>query len=85
VINEDAYYTAQEAAAVLKCNERTVRRRIGDGTLEAVTAAGKYLIPGRTLLAYLTPAQPRQRRHHRDDDFSVVERELLADRSEASR
>ena len=79
MINPDAHYTAREAAEILRCHERTVRRRIGDGTIKATVVASKYLILGREIDAALNPPAPK-RTIQGEDDFSAVARELLESR-----
>jgi excisionase family DNA binding protein len=66
--------TAREAAAELRCHERTVRRMIGRGELPACLVAGRYLIARGDLPRAMTvfpdqgtpyprprPAKPRGR------------------------
>ena len=60
--------TAQEAARVLRCHEKTVRRMLNDGRLKGVEVAGRWLIdpadlpaPGTPLRA---PMQSRRRPGH---------------------
>lgn len=77
MINPDAHYTAREAAELLRCHERTIRRRIGDGTIKAIVVTNKYLIPGREIDAQLNPPPAPRRRGRHDDDFAAVEAELL--------
>lgn len=47
--------TAQEAAAHLRCHEKTVRRMILAGKLRATRVAGRYLIDPADLPTTLTP------------------------------
>lgn len=80
------YLTAQEAAAQLRCHERTIRRMIGDGRLPAMLIGGRYLIdpddlptPAPLLVDEFAPV-PRRRRPEPAGRFRQ-----LAARIEASR
>jgi excisionase family DNA binding protein len=57
--------TVAHAAEVLDCSTRTVRRRIADGALPAVIEAGRLMVRGDELLAYIEalerPRAPRRR------------------------
>lgn len=53
----DELLTTHEAAAVMRCHEKTVRRLIGRGVIPAVRPAGKYLIHRRDLPLDI-PARP---------------------------
>lgn len=69
--------TAREAAQMLRCNERTIRRKIGDGQLAGVMAAGRWLVPREAIDTYLAPPP---RRPQPTDDFSALAAELLESR-----
>lgn len=74
--------TAREAAEILRCHEKTIRRMIRRGQLPATMAAGRWLIPEDqlpTTARRLPPPPPRAAEP--DDEFTAVGRSLL----EASR
>jgi excisionase family DNA binding protein len=56
--------TAAEAAEVMRCHEKTVRRMINRGELPAVLVASRYLIAVEDLptVPRLRPAPPLRRR-----------------------
>ena len=56
------YLTAREAAAILRCNERTVRRMVQRGDLPGRVVAGKVLVPEADLPDMLPtrPAPPKR-------------------------
>jgi excisionase family DNA binding protein len=47
-------YTVAEVADVIGCSSETVRRRIRDGQLDAVTSGARWLISARALDRYLS-------------------------------
>ncbi len=56
-------YTIAETAAAFGISQRTVERRIADGTLPATRKLGVVLIPARALDALLAEAgEPKRRR-----------------------
>lgn len=57
-----AFLTTHEAAAELRCHEKTIRRMIGRGDLRAQMVAGKYLIDPKDLPLELPP-RPAPPRH----------------------
>lgn len=50
--------TLPEAAAALRCSERTVRRAIKRGEIRATLFGGRYLIAPENLPTALTPPPP---------------------------
>jgi excisionase family DNA binding protein len=72
--------TAAEAAAELRCHEKTVRRMIGRGEIEARLVAGRWLIARDALPtelpAHTLPARPRPRRPA--GHFAEIAREMDA-------
>ncbi len=48
-------YTVTEAARVLRCSEKTIRRRVEAGTLAAVPCAGRVLIPATVIEKLINP------------------------------
>lgn len=57
------FLTTSEAADVLRCHEKTVRRHILRGDLPATFVAGRYLIDPKDLPTTLPePRAPRPRR-----------------------
>lgn len=52
------YLTTSEAAERLRCHEKTVRRMIGRGEIDAVLVAGRYLIDADALPLSLPPRPP---------------------------
>jgi excisionase family DNA binding protein len=61
--------TAAEAAAELRCHEKTVRRMIGRGEIEAHLVAGRWLIP---------PPPLRHRPRKPGGHFAEIAREMDA-------
>jgi excisionase family DNA binding protein len=47
-------YTVAEVADVIGCSSETVRRRIRDGQLDAVTSGARWLVSARALDRYLS-------------------------------
>ena len=72
--------TAAEAAAELRCHEKTVRRMIGRGEIEAHFVAGRWLIARRALPTELprrpSPRRPRPRTP--GGHFAEIAREMDA-------
>lgn len=52
-----AYVTAAEAGVILRCHERTIRRMIARGEIQAVFIAGRWLIAPEDLPGAL-PRRP---------------------------
>lgn len=50
--------TAREAADILRCNERTVRRMVQRGDIPGIVVAGKVLVPRAELPDVLPPSRP---------------------------
>jgi excisionase family DNA binding protein len=47
-------YTVADVAEIVGCSEETVRRRIRDGQLDAVTSGARWLISAAALDRYLS-------------------------------
>jgi len=72
--------TTAEAAAALRCHEKTVRRMIGRGEIDARFVAGRWLIARGALPTELPMRPPRPRRHPRTrgGQFAEIAREMDA-------
>ena len=72
--------TAAEAAAELRCHEKTVRRMIGRGEIEARLVAGRWLIARAALPTErpLPSAPPRHRPRRPGGHFAEIAREMDA-------
>ena len=72
--------TAAEAAAELRCHEKTVRRMIGRGEIDAHYVAGRWLIAREALPTELPlpPAPPRPRPRAPGGHFAEIAREMDA-------
>lgn len=57
-MSESPYLTAREAAAVLRCNERTIRRMVQRGDITGSMVAGKVLVLRASLPDVLPAARP---------------------------
>ena len=72
--------TAAEVAATLRCHEKTVRRMIGRGEIDAYFVAGRWLIARGALPTELPrrppPHRPRPRRP--GGHFAEIAREMDA-------
>lgn len=71
--------TALEAAAEMRCNEKTVRRMIGRGEVRARLVAGRWLIRPEDLPTRLPPRKPpppRPRKVHGEGVAAQAVREL---------
>lgn len=58
MVTGSPYITAREAAAVLRCNERTVRRMVQRGDIPGAVVAGKVLVLRTDLPDVLPTARP---------------------------
>ena len=74
------HLTAAEAAAELRCHEKTVRRMIGRGEIDAHFVAGRWLIAREALPTELPlpPAPPRPRPRAPGGHFAEIAREMDA-------
>lgn len=72
--------TAAEAAAELRCHEKTVRRMIGQGEIDAHFVAGRWLIAREALPTQRPrrPSLPRQRPRRPGGHFAEIAREMDA-------
>jgi excisionase family DNA binding protein len=72
--------TAAEAAAELRCHEKTVRRMIGRGEIEARLVAGRWLIARAALPTErpLPAAPPRHPPRRPGGHFAEIAREMDA-------
>jgi excisionase family DNA binding protein len=78
-------FTAAEAAAELRCHEKTVRRMIGRGEIPARMVAGKWLIdpmdlPTRQDINYRPQSRPARVRVMGDGPCVQAARRVLAAR-----
>jgi excisionase family DNA binding protein len=76
------YLTIEEAANTLRVSERTVRRWIARGALEARRVAGTVRVPRETLkpsrLATVRPRRGRPRKVARVTAFTTLAEEVFA-------
>lgn len=72
--------TAAEAAAELRCHEKTIRRMIGRGEIDAYLVAGRWLIAREALPTERPrPASlPRPRPRRPGGHFAAIAREMDA-------
>ena len=72
--------TTAEAAAALRCHEKTVRRMIGRGEIDAHFVAGRWLIARGALPTELPirPPPPRRRPRGGGGHFAEIAREMDA-------
>jgi len=74
------FLTTAEAAAELRCHEKTVRRMIGRGEIEARLVAGRWLISREALPTGRPPRPPPRRPRSRrpGGHFAEIAREMDA-------
>lgn len=72
--------TTAEAAAMLRCHEKTVRRMIGRGEIDAHFVASRWLIAPEALPTALPVRPPPARPSHRrpGGHFAEIAREMDA-------
>lgn len=54
--NDDPFFTVAQAAKLLKCSEKTIHRKFGNGRSEIKRVGRKILIPREAVLSVQSPS-----------------------------